>query len=232
MIFFDQRVRPGGNNSTQIQSSIVGQGSHLRFSTDIVDLGDAEKFSPASSCKILGLYTLPKTHFFDVFEIKGLGYAVSKLYGEFDLENPIWRVDGWGSMLLTELPEKRQDSTVQMPFHARYHNPNLDGDDIVTSLHAPIMFQACHEPESAFLDNPWDGHSVLSHLVGDDYSFRIFNDIGPANFMVQNATADTISSKSVLLFTVLSITLGFIFLLHKLGCVFRQPHIVISQVRQ
>lgn len=216
MIFFDQRLRPL-TKSGKITTRIGGQGSHLKFDTRMTDDTRFEISSQKQkACKLLSMYYLPKTHFFDLFELEGLlGRDNVELYGEQDLEAPVWAVKGWGSILVAKLDSSEGQSHLQLPFHARYSEPNKGGQARPTQITAPQVFTACYQDDAAYIDNPWEPHTLKELLIGENFRLRFFDNEGPSSYLVTTAVADDQAAGKIMWITLLSLLIGTVFILSK-----------------
>lgn len=216
MIFFDQRLRPLVD-SPKIVTRIRGQGSHLSFDTDMSNVASLE---PAHHlrrhCKLISMYYLPRTHFFDLFELEGLfGRTRVQLLGEQDLEAPVWDAKSWGSILSVEVESPDPKHHLQIPFHARYLQPSRGGEVVETQISAPQLFTACSQEDAAFIDNPWESATLKELIIGDNYQLRFYQNDGPSSFVVRSAVADSESAQFVMWSTLLCLGLGFVFVLRR-----------------
>lgn len=101
-------------------------------------------------CPLYALYYIPKGLFIDPYQLQdyaefGVGNIKDMvlLIGEKDLEDPIWRVGGWGSILLVELSNSRGVQDVELPLHLRYAEPLPLKGFTTVSLPWPSVFRAC-----------------------------------------------------------------------------------------
>ncbi|KAK9472006.1 PIG-X [Dipodascopsis tothii] len=136
-----------------------------------VDLEDALEFTedgdvvPAAStkaaCKLHAYYTLPNFLFVDKYQLSDLADAkaggvqrVVGIWGETDLEVPVWMVDGWGSSVLLEvLPSPRpppiplrpglEYMELEIPMHSRYEVPDWNTSVVTHEVPWPVLFWAC-----------------------------------------------------------------------------------------
>lgn len=219
MIFFDQRVRPDVESRLSTSTKFLGNGSHLSFYTTF----NVEKDSQGShvygkaqdECRLFTEYRLPKQYFFDIFELEQVRLGEFRIFGEHDLEDPIWKTGGWGSMLLLEHSSTPFNDTIVVQFHARYLEPRTDNSFVETTLLAPQSFWSCKQTDAAFTDNPWDFNTLKGVLLGDDHYFRILNNSGPSRFTVLGAAADSVAEAQVMWITYLTILFGFFYIIWK-----------------
>lgn len=170
--------------------------------------------------------------------------ALRAVAGETDLEAPDWAVDHWGSSWLLELDtsqDQDQDTSsgfnVTVPLHLRYLHPSSVGYR-TAEVPWPVVFWACEVDgtKNSLAGNPfdrvrlgWDGlfegdtlfYQVHphprshSHLENDGSGSRLVETID-----VPVLDTGLVSSRTVEMGTVVVITLGFAWVLWKLGMSF------------
>jgi hypothetical protein len=96
------------------------------------------------------LYTLPKDVFVDKYQLAQLAQfgsgginSVTGVWGETDLEDPTYKANGWGSIVLIELPDHQVDLTLELPLHLRYLEPLEGGGKRHVDILPPEIFWAC-----------------------------------------------------------------------------------------
>jgi PIG-X / PBN1 len=80
------------------------------------------------------MYTLSKEMFVDKYQLTQLAQfetggiaALRGVWGETDLEDPAYKMKGWGSIVLVDIPDHTESSlTLELPLHLRYLEP-VDG---------------------------------------------------------------------------------------------------------
>lgn len=234
MVFFDQRLRPHSQSEASFQSTIRGTGSHLTL--DIVPrYGNANTTRNLLSkgCTPYVMAELPKSHFFDIYELQNLEHLISpRVFGEQDLEQPIWSTHGWGSFLITEFRMHASETSLQIPFHARYLNPVPEDSARSSTILAPQVFYACPLQDSAFEDNPWNTYSLKEDLIGPDHLFRFYRNSGARNFTLQLPAAEASSTPIVLWMTILTILIGFIYVILQLPFLHSTKRITATPTEQ
>lgn len=115
--------------------------------------------SPQEQCSLFAKYTFTKSLFLDKYQLAELNKptpskdAVGYLYGlwgETDLEAPIWAVDGYGSEALVQIytrnrPAGETPGTFQfeLPTHSRYEVPQMNSTIVGEIQPWPVVFWAC-----------------------------------------------------------------------------------------
>ena len=216
MIFFDQRMSTTAHNYS---TDIRGTGSHMSYELRLDDADSLlDRFditSDESSCSLHCLSFMPKEYFYDSFELETI-FKTVQLYGEQDLENPEWLTKGWGSVLVSEVHSKSAQLPIHLPFHARYYVPSLGGASMWTMIPSPELFVACRQSDVAFEDNPWDTPSILSSIMGNEYSFHMLQNLDSSPSMLGGSRVDLRASSAVLTLTILSVMIGFFYAAAKL----------------
>lgn len=155
--------------------------------------------------------------------------------GETDLEAPDYVVKKWGSTMLLSIQtptdttehskSKDQAWNVTIPLHLRYLEPNSNGTAEV-EVPWPIVFWACTaEDGTKFPVNPFDRTQLgFDALFGPRTMFYHLDPApheGPGGRLVESISVpvldlETASPWSIEILTMLSITLGFLWVLLKL----------------
>lgn len=205
VIFYDQQLRPDSAmpGDAAVRHQVVGRGSHLKMTSSwSIPVANSSHFADLQrlaeqGCRFYGMYTLPKSHFFDRYELArhfpalddsngdsaraeaGLSEPSFALHGEQHLEAPEWSVRGWGSILLLSLSASQmaaEDEIVSVPMHGRYLSPTTGGAPQRRLLQPPVFFHACPLSDAAFDDDPWrtTGPSLLRRLFDDTTELRVF----------------------------------------------------------
>lgn len=218
MIFFDQRVKPVSLELANFSTKIDGDtGSHATF---VMNYNISDRVvsvtGPQDSCKLFAEFRLPNSHFFDSFEMESLFPNQTKLYGEQDLEAPQWSTSGWGSVLHITLPLLTSKVPVSVPFHARYMEPNKQGNHHHTKLFAPHMFMACSQEDASFTDNPWDQYTSKQVLFGPRQTFHYIEALGETQYTVRSPVGRTDDAAAVMWLTVISVFVSFLYVTKKL----------------
>lgn len=121
--------------------------------------------APRQQCSLFAKYSFSKSLFLDRYQLKDLSEptpnrpAIGQLYdvwGETDLEAPIWAVDGWGSEALIQIftshKERNDDLVFDLPTHSRYEVPQENASFVHEYQPWPVVFWAClpsSEPEES-----------------------------------------------------------------------------------
>jgi len=104
------------------------------------------------SCRLHALYTLSKDVFVDQYQVSQLAQFNSGgidnlrgVWGETDLENPSYKTNGWGSVVLVDVSEPQEPSemTLELPLHVRYLEPLEGGGKRPVEILPPEVFWAC-----------------------------------------------------------------------------------------
>ncbi|KAK9365897.1 PIG-X [Lipomyces kononenkoae] len=166
-------------------TTVLGDISPPRTNTTLLKASEENetKVSEApSSCGLYGYYILPNFIFVDKYQISDLADAqrgsvkrVVGIWGETDLEIPVWMVDKWGSAMLLELvppaqslvPGEMQKLDIEIPMHSRYEVPRWNTTVATHDMPWPIMFWACNgSVEAEMTTSPFD-----SNGLGHEYLF-------------------------------------------------------------
>lgn len=115
--------------------------------------------APRQQCSLFAKYSFSKSLFLDRYQLKDLSEptpnrpAIGQLYdvwGETDLEAPIWAVDGWGSESLVQLftshKQRNGDLVFELPTHSRYEVPQANTTYVHEYQPWPVVFWACMPP--------------------------------------------------------------------------------------
>lgn len=213
-IFFDQRVQPHEQQALQYRSRLRGSGSHLTIQTDVTDnqlWASHVRQLQAESCSLHAIYALPKAYFFDIFELQASMTDKWQLFGEGDLEAPLWKISGWGSLAMVDIP-LRVPFGLNVPIHARYLPPNNGSRNEAVVIQPPKLFSRCPLPDAAFEDSPFDTPTFLTSLLGEAEQFRFYNDVAANQFEAHIAVADANALKGVTVATLATVLLGTVWI--------------------
>lgn len=138
--------------------------------------GEFEITDVPATCGLYGFYILPNFIFVDKYQISDLADAqaggvkrVVGIWGETDLEIPVWMVDKWGSTMLLELitPSEAelelpvQAAEIEIPMHSRYEVPDWNTTAVIHDMPWPSIFWACNgSDETSMLSGPFDSNSL------------------------------------------------------------------------
>lgn len=108
-------------------------------------------------CNLYAKYTVPRSLFLDEYQLADLDRsnaataATGKLigvWGEKDLEAPVWMAPNWGSEAVVEIyHHDRLQFDFELPMHSRYEAPLLNDTSVQHDLPWPIVFWACQDEE-------------------------------------------------------------------------------------
>ncbi|EFW16460.1 protease B nonderepressible form [Coccidioides posadasii str. Silveira] len=180
--------------------------------------------------------------FLQSHNIRGLHHVA----GETDLEAPDWTTRRWGSHLLVELATSNSDDasdwTSTIPLHLRYLHPSESGYHNV-SLPWPVVFWACESEDQGKMDvNPfdrvklsWDDffgpktffyqfHPSPRPVTGDATreELKLVETIQvPVLQVDEDNQSITNQAKQIELGTVVVVVAGFLWILWRLGAVFK-----------
>lgn len=109
----------------------------------------------SGTCRLYAEYTVPKFLFLDQYQLADLdrrtetSIPTGKLigvWGEIDLEAPVWAIDGWGSEALVEIyHDKSGTFDFELPLHSRYEIPLNGSTQLNHRLPWPAVFWACQD---------------------------------------------------------------------------------------
>lgn len=204
------------------------------------------------TCALNAYLTLPSSVFGDKYQLSTTDplflkshkmTALRAVAGETDLEAPDWSVSQWGSNWLLELasPSKSDqnlaDWNVTVPLHLRYLRPSESGYRS-TSVPWPVVFWACAaEGGTKMGTNPFDRENLgWDGLFGPRTMFyQLHPSPGREDgalveklevpVLTLNESEGIFGSRVIELGTVAAITLGFLWVLWKLGLVARSSGI-------
>ncbi|KAK9452176.1 PIG-X [Limtongia smithiae] len=180
----------------------------------------------AVTCGLYGYYTMPSYLFVDQYQISDLTELPSisgvkrvvGIWGETDLEIPVWMVDKWGSTMLLELQppvqQQEEDLTdvavaegptvsatvgtgfdIEVPMHSRYEVPAWNTSTVAHDIPWPIFFWACNgSSESEMITGPFDsnGHGHESFFApGTSFSYLVPDK--PYSNPLDNSTSDLVT---------------------------------------
>lgn len=143
-------------------------------------------FPPQEQCSLFAKYTFDKSLFLDKYQLAELskptpsrppvGYLYN-LWGESDLEAPVWAVDGYGSEALVQIYTKNRPSTevpgkfqFELPAHSRYEVPQLNITSVQETQPWPAVFWACQPTKEELESHPSPG-SVEAVTLGYEQIF-------------------------------------------------------------
>lgn len=126
--------------------------------------------SPQAQCSLFAKYTFTKSLFLDKYQLAELnkptptrdaiGYLYG-LWGEADLEAPIWAVDGYGSEALVQIYAKNRPADepagkfqFELPTHSRYEVPQVNSTSVGQVQPWPVVFWACQPTVDEIKENP------------------------------------------------------------------------------
>ncbi|ODQ63481.1 PIG-X-domain-containing protein [Nadsonia fulvescens var. elongata DSM 6958] len=122
-----------------------------------------------AECSIFAKYTIPKSLFLDKYQLADLDRSTSAkdatgklvaLWGESDLEAPVWNVEGWGSEALVQIfdpkepnnpnplsftPNTKSKFEFVFPLHSRYEVPLMNITVHDEQIAWPLLFWACEK---------------------------------------------------------------------------------------
>ncbi|KAK7205735.1 PIG-X [Myxozyma melibiosi] len=140
------------------------------------ETGEFEDTMESATCGLYGYYILPSFIFVDKYQIADLADAqaggvkrVVGIWGETDLEIPVWMVDKWGSTMLLELiPPSGEDLEaftqqvdIEIPMHSRYEVPDWNTTAVVHDMPWPLIFWACDgSDENSMTMGPFDNNGL------------------------------------------------------------------------
>ena len=136
--------------------------------------------SPQAQCSLFAKYTFTKSLFLDKYQLAELNKptpsrdAVGYLYGiwgEADLEAPIWAVDGYGSEALLQIYTKNRPAgetpgtfQFELPTHSRYEVPQVNSTIVAEIQPWPVVFWACQPTVEEKQNNPSPASVETSNL--------------------------------------------------------------------
>ncbi|OLL23178.1 Protein pbn1 [Neolecta irregularis DAH-3] len=189
-----------GRHSTHMSTE---QAFHPVVRTQISDI------APLENCNLNAVYTIPKSIFIDKYQLSdqiqtsvgGLQSMIG-IWGERDLEAPVWKVHGWGSVLVLQVKEN-----IDVPMHLRYQLPNDSKEDVAIEISVPQILWVC--PGSPEISN--------DHLIASIFgSNNLFHFIPPASLDPLQVLMPTVHNSHYALSqigTALGIFFGFFYLL-------------------
>jgi len=102
------------------------------------------------TCHLHALYTLSKDVFVDKYQLTELSQFQSGgirnlrgVWGETDLEDPGYKTNGWGSIVLIDVASNEKQLTLELPLHLRYLEPLEGGGTRRVDVLPPEIFWAC-----------------------------------------------------------------------------------------
>ncbi|KAL3474537.1 PIG-X [Aspergillus californicus] len=205
---------------------------------------------PDAACALHTYLTLPASVFGDKYQLSTTDplflksnnlVALRAVAGETDLEAPDWFVLRWGSNWLLELASPTESDpasdewNVTIPLHLRYLNPSESGYR-TASIPWPVVFWACTAEEGTKMSmNPFDRVNLgWDGLFGPRTMFyQLHPSPSQEGTLVEQLDVPVLAlkedgvfgSRTIELGTVAVITLGFLWVLWKLGLVARSSGI-------
>ncbi|KAK9468424.1 PIG-X [Lipomyces arxii] len=185
-VYYPDLKQPYGLHPKHV-TTVIGYIEPPRKKMKVIQVddetGELNSTEAATTCSLYGYYVLPNFIFVDQYQISDLADAqaggvkrVVGIYGETDLEIPVWMVDKWGSIMLLELippeparfPGIMQKLDVEIPMHFRYEVPDWNTTKISHEMPWPSMFWACNgSVEAEMTTSPFD-----SNGLGHEYFFE------------------------------------------------------------
>ncbi|PKY07250.1 PIG-X-domain-containing protein [Aspergillus campestris IBT 28561] len=198
---------------------------------------------PDATCALHTYLTLPSTIFGDKYQLSTTDplflsshnlAALRAVAGETDLEAPDWSVSRWGSTWLLELatPDPTSEEwNVTVPLHLRYLKPSESGIRSA-AVPWPVVFWACTAEDGTKMGvNPFDRANLgWDGLFGPRTMFyQLHPAPQPGAPLVEELEVPVLrleneglfQGKVIELATVAVISLGFVWVLWKLGLVVR-----------
>ncbi|KAL4883326.1 protein pbn1 [Aspergillus karnatakaensis] len=206
---------------------------------------------PDAACALHAYLTLPSSLFGDKYQLSTTDplflkshnlAALHAVAGETDLEAPDWFVSRWGSNWLLELatpPESdhmTENWNVTVPLHLRYLPPSESGYGLA-DVPWPVVFWACTAEDGTKMSmNPFDRVNLgWEGLFGPRTMFyQLHPSAGESGALVEKLDVPVLAlkerdglfgSRVIELGTVVVISLGFLWILLKLGLVARSSGI-------
>ncbi|CCJ30167.1 unnamed protein product [Pneumocystis jirovecii] len=133
-------------NSTVYSEILSPVGFHTKIRSKIVINKSLKDY-----CSLYILYYLPKSVFVDKYQLQDLVQfnignlkKVHFIWGETNLEAPVWKLQKWGSVVLIETVSNHLNTSffVDLPIHLRYFPPKKDMF-YTSDLPFPISFFSC-----------------------------------------------------------------------------------------
>jgi hypothetical protein len=196
-------------------------GLHPKHALNMVNLR-----APHDICQLYAKYTIPKTLFLDKYQLADLSTSkpnkpaageLIAVWGETDLEAPVWSVPGWGSEAIVRIhvPPQERQFTFTLPMHSRYEAPRNYSDKFDAQLPVPDVFWACQDLEGlATSEIPSVGYKSLFPHDTIFYHIESSESVLHTNFQIPVAPAS--SFDSVQAFTSATILLGFLYVTLKI----------------
>jgi hypothetical protein len=143
-------------------------------------------------CHLDLVYVLPASVFVDPYQLQDLEPSLGKatVFGEHDLELPLEKVkEPRGSIVfLRQKKQQGQPSAYQLelPFHLRYQQPSLKGDNRSITIEAPYAGWTCGNYDWPPLSNQY---TLLPHIhtaaaAVNDVFTKLTNDPTPLTLSV------------------------------------------------
>lgn len=197
--------------------------------------------SPQTKCSLFAKYTFSKSLFLDKYQLAELdkptpsrdavGYLY-ELWGETDLEAPIWAVDGYGSEALVQIYVKNRPTDeipgtfqFELPTHSRYEVPQINSTVVGEVQPWPVVFWACQSTEGEKEAYPAPGAVETVHLgyetiFPESTAFHYLTPKIDAGKILQSEfdipVAPFSSYETVQLVTLVAILAGFFYLIYEL----------------
>ena len=110
------------------------------------------------TCNLHALYTLSKDVFVDKYQLTQLSQFQSGgiknlrgVWGETDLEDPSYKTNGWGSIILIDIEQENSELILELPLHLRYLEPLDGGGNRHLDILPPEIFWACENTVEGIL---------------------------------------------------------------------------------
>lgn len=131
-------------------------GLHPKYEMQLINVN-----APQPVCKLYAKYTVPRDLFLDQYQLADLDRSIATpatgkligVWGETDLENPVWSAPGWGSEALIQIylppaSQSRTNFTFTLPLHSRYELPQFNATQVDRIMPWPVVFWACKDLEN------------------------------------------------------------------------------------
>ena len=200
-------------------------GLHPKFSLKITP-----ERPPTEHCSLNAYFSIPKDFFIDRYQLEdeklmaSLGlWELKALYGETDLEAPVWTQSRWGSSALFELDPNKVDETgrvdVELPLHLRYQEPKYFVQYTSVKMPWPTVFWACQgqSEEPRYHTNPFErAHLGYDELFPRDTSYHHLSPVNGVTYSsVKVPVLDMKHAQLVKMGTAGVVAIGFFYIIVK-----------------
>lgn len=195
------------------------------------------------SCKLFAKYNIPRSLFLDKYQLQDLERetpstpASGKLigvWGETDLEAPVWEVHSWGSEAVVQIypPDTSgQDFNFTLPMHSRYEVPQEGDTKVDHAMPLPFVFWACAniqdplagEYPAVAYESLFPPNTVFYRIPGSPYSETPSSEPESVASPYSIPVAPVQSFGFVQLATVVAVLGGFLYLVMVLLTKPKQP---------